>query len=99
MILFMGLPPEWIPHCPLGYTHHFTAHLPSPKRLPSARLLEAGLRAGRLVPPEAELVRDTEFAERLIVYGESERYRFSISSAQATEKTRNLVSAFFASLR
>jgi len=26
-----------------------TAHLPTPKRLPSARLLEAGLRAGRLV--------------------------------------------------
>ena len=29
-----------------------TTHLPTPKRLPSARLLEAGLRAGRLVPPE-----------------------------------------------
>jgi hypothetical protein len=31
--------------------------LPSPKRLPSARLLEAGLRAGRRNPPKHTLLR------------------------------------------
>jgi hypothetical protein len=44
-----------------------TTHLPTPKRLPSARLLEAGLRAGRLAPKRWGLVRDTEHTERNVL--------------------------------
>jgi len=55
---------------------HASEGLPSPKRLPSARLLEAGLRAGRRNPPKHTLLhcfRASKGTLSVVIYGLRDR--------------------------